>query len=103
MLVLFAFAFSSSNETAAENLTIFFTSYFVTFVNIWLLFTYDAEVFQCFECYGKKIECYFFFRSRGQILKTEYKYGQYCTPLSQSNCRYFSVLAIKYYIIILDS
>ena len=22
-------------------------------------------------------------------MKTEYKYGQYCTPLSQSDCRYF--------------
>ena len=23
------------------------------------------------------------------MLKTEYKYGQYCTPLGQSDCRYF--------------
>ena len=28
------------------------------------------------------------------MLKTEYKYSQYCTPLSQSDCRYFFVLAI---------
>ena len=28
-------------------------------------------------------------------LVKEYKYGQYCTPLSQSDCRYFFVLAIK--------
>ena len=27
-------------------------------------------------------------------LKTDCKYGQYCTPLSQSNCRYFFVLVI---------
>ena len=34
------------------------------------------------------------FSKRVEILKTEYKYGQYCTPLSQSDCRYFFVLAI---------
>ena len=34
-----------------------------------------------------------------QILKTEYKYGQYCTPLSQSDCRYFFVLAINQFIL----
>ena len=38
---------------------------------------------------------FFFFSKRVQILKTEYKYGQYCTPLSESDCRYFFVLAIK--------
>ena len=27
-------------------------------------------------------------------MKTEYKYGHYCTPLSQSDCRYFFVLVI---------
>ena len=36
----------------------------------------------------------FLFSKRVQMLKTEYKYGQYCTPLSQSDCRYFFVLAI---------
>ena len=36
----------------------------------------------------------FFPPSRVQILKTDYKYGQYCTPLSQSHCRYFFLLAI---------
>ena len=35
------------------------------------------------------------FSKRVQILKTEYKYGQYCTPLNQSDCRYFFVLAIN--------
>ena len=35
-----------------------------------------------------------FSRSRVQILKTEYNNGQYGTPLSQSDCRYFFVLAI---------
>ena len=40
------------------------------------------------------IFCFFLFSQRVQILKTEYKYGQYCTPLSQSDCRYFFVLAI---------
>ena len=34
------------------------------------------------------------FSKRGKILKTKYKYGQYCTPLSQSDCKYFFVLAI---------
>ena len=32
---------------------------------------------------------FFLFSQRVQILKTEYKYGQYCTPLSQSDSRYF--------------
>ena len=41
-----------------------------------------------------EIECWFFlFSKRVQILKREYKYGQYCTPLGQSDCRYFFVLA----------
>ena len=45
------------------------------------------------------MECWFFLYSkRIQILKTEYKYGQYCTPLSQSDCRYFFVLAIILFI-----
>ena len=34
------------------------------------------------------------FSKRVQILKTEYKYGQYCTPLTQSDCSYFFVSAI---------
>ena len=38
------------------------------------------------------------FSERVQILKTEYKYGQYCTPLTQSDCRYFFVLAIILFI-----
>ena len=29
------------------------------------------------------------------MLKTEYKYGQYRTPLNQSDCTYFFVLAIR--------
>ena len=38
-----------------------------------------------FEC------CIFFFLiyQRVQILKADYKYHQYCTPLSQSDCRFF--------------
>ena len=36
-----------------------------------------------------------FSSSRVQILKIEYKYGQYCIPLSQSDCRYFFVLAVS--------
>lgn len=35
------------------------------------------------------------FSKKVQILKTEYKHGQYCTSLSQSPCRYFFVLAIN--------
>ena len=39
----------------------FFTSCFVTFVNILLLFTlWRGDDFQWFECYGKRSECYFF-------------------------------------------
>ena len=34
---------------------------------------------------------FFLFSQRVQILKIEYKYGQYCTFLSQSDCRYFRV------------
>ena len=45
--------------------------------------------------YGIRMLYFFFlFSQRVQILKTEYKYGQYCTPLSQLDCRYFFVLAI---------
>ena len=43
--------------------------------------------------YGNQI-LIFLFSKRVQILKTEYKYGQYCTPLTQLDCRYFFVLAI---------
>ena len=38
---------------------------------------------------------YLLFSKRVQILKTEYKYWQYCTPLRQSDCKYFFVLAIS--------
>ena len=34
------------------------------------------------------------FSKRVQILKTKYKYGKYCTNLTQSVCRYFFLLAI---------
>ena len=37
-----------------------------------------------FECCIYLLTC-----QRVQILKTEYKYGQYYTPLCQSDCRYF--------------
>ena len=33
----------------------------------------------------------FFISKKVQILKTGCKYGQYCTPVSQSDCRYFFV------------
>ena len=42
----------------------------------------------------RKSNVVFLFSQRVQILKIEYKYGQYFTPLSQSDCRYFFVLAI---------
>ena len=42
--------------------------------------------------YGNRILVFSLFSKRVQILKTEYKYGQYCTPLIQSDCRYFLVL-----------
>ena len=40
-----------------------------------------------------EFECCTFFLTyqRVQILKTEYKCGQYCTPLSQSDYGYFFV------------
>ena len=45
--------------------------------------------------YGNRMLILFFlFGKRVQILKTEYKYGQYCIPLSQSDWRYFFVLTI---------
>ena len=34
--------------------------------------------------YGIRMLYFFQFSQRVQILETEYKYGQYCTPLSQS-------------------
>ena len=43
-----------------------------------------------FSRYGIRMLYNLFLFSQGvQILKTEYKYGQYCTPLSQSDCSYF--------------
>ena len=38
---------------------------------------------------------FFLFSKTVKILKTEYKYGQYCTPLTQSDCRYIFVLVIS--------
>ena len=43
-----------------------------------------------------EIECWLLFSKEVQILKTEHKYDQYCTPLGQSDCRYFFVLAISF-------
>ena len=37
----------------------------------------------------------FLFGQRVQILTPEYKYHPYCTPLNQSDCRYFFVKAIN--------
>ena len=44
-----------------------------------LIFYFSATEIECY------IFCFFLFSQRVQILKTEYKYGQYCTPLSQSD------------------
>ena len=44
--------------------------------------------------FGNRMLIFFLLRKKVQILKTEYMYGQYCTPLTQSDCRYFFVLAI---------
>ena len=100
VLAFFAFVFSSSIDTVAENLSIFllsilyFCKYLVTVcVMTWKFFS-DSNVMV-------KESNIFFFRSRVQILETEYRYGQYCTPLSQSHCRYLFVLAIKRYIYVL--
>ena len=45
-----------------------------------------------FPLQNSNVEFFFLFSRRVQILKTEYKY---CTSLSQSDCRYFFVLAIN--------
>ena len=37
-----------------------------------------------------------FFRSRVRILAIDYKCGQYCTPLNQSDCEYFLFLAVVF-------
>ena len=45
--------------------------------------------------YRNRMLIFILFSKRVQILKTEYKYGQQCTPLTQSDCRsHFFVLAI---------
>ena len=49
------------------------------------------------EC---RIFCFFLFSQRVQTLNTEYKYGQFYTPLSESDCTYSFVLAIRIYIYI---
>ena len=46
------------------------------------------------------IFCFFSFSQRVQTLNTEYKYGQFYTPLSKSDCTYSFVLAISIYIYI---
>ena len=48
-----------------------------------------------FFSHGNRMMIFFLFSKRVQILKTEYKYGQYCTALCQSDCRYIFVLAVK--------
>ena len=45
----------------------------------------NASLFFLFSLFSKRV----------QILKTEYKFGQYCTPLTQSDYRYFFVLAVS--------
>ena len=48
--------------------------------------------------YGNRILYFLFFLiwSKSTNIETEYKFGQYCTSLSQSDCKYFFVLAIIY-------
>ena len=53
------------------------------------------NTFPFFALQNSNVVFSFLFSQRVQIFKTEYKYGQYCTPLSQSDCRYFFVLAIS--------
>ena len=58
-------------------------------MNTFLYFRYENRMF------------YFLFflnQSKSRNIETEYKYGQYCTLLSQSDCRYFFVLAIIFII-----
>ena len=89
LLAFFAFAFNFLLMLLHKAFPLF-TFYFVAFVNIlfivsvmmWKFFN-DANVMQ------KNRVLLFFPRLRVQILKKEYKYGQYCTLLSQSDCRYF--------------
>ena len=55
-------------------------------INLFLMNTF------LFFRYGIRMLYFFFlFSERVQILKTEYKHDQYCTPLHQSDCRYFFV------------
>ena len=46
--------------------------------------------------YGNRMLYFLFFliQSKSTNIETGYKYSQYCTPLSQSECSYFLVLAI---------
>ena len=54
------------------------------------------NTFLFFRCWNTMFIFYYY-------LVEEYKYGQYCTPLSQSDCRYFFVLAITIYKSVLRS
>ena len=60
-------------------------------MNTFLFFRYGNRMF------------IFLFSKRVQILKTEHKYGQYRTPHTQSDYRYFFVLAIIQCYVLLKS
>ena len=53
------------------------------------------NAFLFFRCEIRMLYFFFLFSQRVQILKTEYKYGQYGAPLSQSDCRYFLCVSDK--------
>ena len=47
------------------------------------------EYISIFPLHNLNVVFFFLFTQRVQMLKTDYKYSQYCTPPSQSDCRYF--------------
>ena len=67
---------------------------FVIFV-WWKFLVYDDYMNNDLSIMVKESNVTFFSSYRVQILKPEYKYGLYCTPLGHSDCRYFFVLTIS--------
>ena len=100
VLPSFAFASDSSIDPVAENVVIFFTSYFFACLNILVIayvmmrkFFNNLNFSNVNELKANELNVIAFSRSRVQILKIEYKYF---SPLCQSDCRSFFVLAIIY-------
>ena len=81
VLAFFAFAFDSSIDPVAENVIIFFTSYFficldilvIAYVMMWMFFN-NLNVSKVNELKANELNVIAFSRSRVHILKIEYKY-----------------------------